>query len=93
MNAEMNEELNALLDKINSLPFEEAYPIAKSFFTDDTRTSASPVFSDSRFLKWVRDNFKNVQEVSETLGLLTQHAKMEQARKNHEAKALRKMGD
>ena len=93
MNAEMNEELNALLDKINSLPFEEAYPIAKSFFMDDTRVSASPALSDSRFIKWAHDNFKNVQEVSETLGLLTHHAKMEQARKNHEAKAFRKMVD
>lgn len=78
-----------LLDRLHEMPFEEAYQTAQRLmFSLPTRI----VTSDARFIKWARDNFHEVQRVAETFGLITQTAQMEKARKNHEAKLLRKAG-
>ena len=65
MNPKLSQEDNDFLDKINEMPFEEAFPIARKLFSCKFRCVV--VSQDRRMCDWARDNFKNVQAYNERM--------------------------
>lgn len=65
MNSNLSQEDNDFLDKINEMPFEEAFPALRKKLLDETR--GIQLSKDRRIADWARSNYKKLEAYQERM--------------------------